>query len=306
MAKDKIELRLILVLIVITMASAITLTFVNEITAPVIAEQAERRANEAILAVMPDAVEFIEKEEEGVKFYRGLDETGEEVGVAIKEQSQGYAGEVEVMVGLDMDEQKVIDITILDHSETPGLGSRIEEEDFKEQFRGVEFSEVEVDMITGATISSMVVQQVVEEAIDNAKLSLGLAEDAAQPGVAIFDDVDEFVSIEDNISQALDALGEAIGLVSYGKAEGYNGYVEVAVGLDLDSEKVIGVEIIDHSETAGIGSKIEEEDFKSQFNGVNFSELELDMITGATVSSDAVYEAIEEAVEIAENYGGGE
>ena len=74
-------------------------------------------------------------------------------------ESSGYNGDVTMMVGYDA-ERKLCGIEIVSHSETPGLGSKIEGESFRKQFLGV--TEVlnydtDVDGVSGATYSSKAV-----------------------------------------------------------------------------------------------------------------------------------------------------
>ena len=321
---NKIEPRLVLVLVVITMVSAITLTFVNELTEPIIEEHAEAEAREAALAVIDGAVDFEIEEKEGVELYRGLDESGEIIGTALRHAVRGYEGDIEVMVGLDFDNEEVLAIDVLSHSETPGLGARIDEDDFQAQFKGMPFSEIEIDIISGATVSSNAVMSAVQGAIDKAEQALGLVEEI-DPVFAIFEDASDYEEVEDDLFEVFDEDGEQMGVVSIGKGEGFEDYIELAVGLNLETSKIVGMEVLSHSETPGYGSKIEEDDFQSQFNGASFSGINIDLdtvssatnledeseeinlITGATESSGTVYKIIRNQIDrVEEYYGGGE
>jgi electron transport complex protein RnfG len=62
--------------------------------------------------------------------------------------------------------------------------------------------------------------------------------------------------------------------------------------------------VLSHAETPGLGSKIIEPAFRQQFNGIPLSQLQLsssggsiDSITGATISSQAVIDALSSKVE---------
>ena len=65
---------------------------------------------------------------------------GEIIAVAFGEAATGYNGPIEVMVGIDT-EGRLTGIGIMTHAETPGLGARVEEADFRDQFVGLELSE---------------------------------------------------------------------------------------------------------------------------------------------------------------------
>lgn len=103
--------------------------------------------------------------------------------------------------------------------------------------------------------------------------------------------------------------GELVGfaLVSVSK-NGYGGDLEVMLGImpEGDDFKIHKIEILRHAETPGLGTKVTQDKFKSQFEGVNYSNLTfavkkdnpgspdkppIDGVTGATISSRAVTEA---------------
>ena len=86
---------------------------------------------------------------------------------------------------------------------------------------------------------------------------------------------------------------------------GFKGAVNLMVGLDIDG-KVVGVEVISHGETVGIGDVIEEDSFRSKFIGregslsykKGASESEVGVIdghSGATYSSKAVIAGVDAA-----------
>jgi electron transport complex protein RnfG len=75
---------------------------------------------------------------------------------------KGFSGNISLMTGFKPD-GTIINITVLEHKETPGLGTKMTEPDFKDQFNNKNPSEFilkvkkdggPVDAITAATISS--------------------------------------------------------------------------------------------------------------------------------------------------------
>ncbi len=116
-----------------------------------------------------------------------------------------------------------------------------------------------------------------------------------------------------SIVAALDESGATIGYVVVNIAKGYGGDISVMTGVDVDG-KVTGVNILSQAETAGLGAKATEESFRNQFvglvSGITVSkdkagENSIDAITGATITSRAVTEAVNAAIEAAggENNG---
>jgi electron transport complex protein RnfG len=94
---------------------------------------------------------------------------GEKSGYAFIASGSGYGGDIDILVGLDSD-FKIKDISIITQTETPGLGARITESTFTDQFKGLSADEIAlrsnngmIDAITGATISSKAVVDTVRE-----------------------------------------------------------------------------------------------------------------------------------------------
>ncbi len=97
---------------------------------------------------------------------------------------------------------------------------------------------------------------------------------------------------------------EIIGYAFTTVTNGYGGSIELIVALESnfteDDEIIIhGISVVSHSETPGLGEKIVESSFSGQFNGVNINDVALtkdggkiDAISGATISSSAVVDAV--------------
>ncbi len=79
-------------------------------------------------------------------------------GYAIKTVTGGYGGDVVTLTGISKENQDIVGMKVLEHSETPGLGAKAEEPEFTERFAGKGTSEeVEVEALSGATITSKAV-----------------------------------------------------------------------------------------------------------------------------------------------------
>jgi electron transport complex protein RnfG len=179
--------RLAIVLTVIAVGAGLILSLVEGKTREPIAEQRRLETLKALRAVLPpidnapdtDTVALVTgKDKKGRDlsrtFYRGR--TGENLsGVAFKVVApEGYSGNIEIMVGITP-EGTVTGVEILTHAETPGLGSKIAEGWFKEQFRGKGLENVDwrvkkdggqFDQITGATISPRAVVKAVKDGLE--------------------------------------------------------------------------------------------------------------------------------------------
>ncbi len=132
MAKLKSTFKnMFLSLSIICLAVALLLAQVNKMTAKPIAEAKALKLQTAIGQVVPEfdndpvAESYMIASEGGdsLLVYPAT-KGGEVVGFAISSYENGFAGEIQIMVGFDMDD-KIVNYEILQHAETPGLGSKM-------------------------------------------------------------------------------------------------------------------------------------------------------------------------------------
>ena len=152
----------ILVLTVICIVVSGLLALTNMVTAPVIARNAQRKADAGRIALLPaaDAFQQIEYSDDVVSEVWAA-ENG--AGYVITGSAKGYGGDLPVMVGIGAD-GVITAIQVMDNSETPNVGKKTMEPAFTDQFKGKSGSD-EVAAISGATISSTAVFKVVDAAM---------------------------------------------------------------------------------------------------------------------------------------------
>ena len=159
-------LRLALTLFVITAVVAAALAGVNSVTKPVIDRLNAEKTQKAIETVLPGGFdeELTNFDPQGglvSKVYKGAN------GYALEVLPAGFDNTITMMVGVD-NEGKVLGISVVSHTETPGLGAVAAEntskgEAFRGQFVGMSGSVAvskdggQLDSITGATITSRAV-----------------------------------------------------------------------------------------------------------------------------------------------------
>lgn len=100
--------------------------------------------------------------------------------------------------------------------------------------------------------------------------------------------------------------GTVAGYVIAITTKSYGGDLACMVGISAD-EKITGVEITEINDTAGLGMKAQNEDFLKQYFGKSAgikvnkntsSDTEIKAITGATITSQAVTDAVNEAFNV--------
>lgn len=180
-------LKLVVALTIISSIAAATLAMVYDTTKGPIAEQKRLKMIRSLKGVLPafdneidkDASEIIlgkdnRENDRKVTFYNARS-GGNLVGVAFKVIApDGYKGDIEIMMAVDPD-KKITGIEILGHKETPGLGDKIAEKWWKDEFKGksLEASKIavkkdggEIDQFTGATISPRAVADTVKKGLE--------------------------------------------------------------------------------------------------------------------------------------------
>jgi Na+-transporting NADH:ubiquinone oxidoreductase subunit C len=118
--------------------------------------------------------------------YIGYEEDGRTiVGYAFPVGGPGFWGPIQGMLGVNPDGTKLLGIAFYKHSETPGLGGRITEDWFTDQFKGLPLYPIEgdrnifylkpegtakapdeLDAITGATNTSSAVETFLNQELD--------------------------------------------------------------------------------------------------------------------------------------------
>lgn len=124
----------------------------------------EEQRQLALVDVLPIADHFeAVKSGEETLFYQAFDANNNLVGYCFFHDQPGSQGTITLAGGVDT-EYTVTGVKIMTHAETPGLGAKIDELFFTDQFKGVAVSDLmlskndgAIDSITGATVSSQAV-----------------------------------------------------------------------------------------------------------------------------------------------------
>lgn len=116
-----------------------------------------------------------------------------------------------------------------------------------------------------------------------------------------------------NAFEGVDASGNTVGYVlSVTSKDGFDGDISLSLGLQADGT-INGIAFTELNETAGMGMRCEEPEFKDQFNGRNVpkftlnksggasSDEEINSVSGASISSGAVVNAVNAALDFFEN-----
>ncbi len=166
--KESTFTTMVLTLLVITAVAALALGGVYQLTKKPIALAKKKKQEKAIKMVLPA---FNKLESVKIPSYDGGDsllftyakKDGKIIGVAVNSYSdKGFSGHIEIMVGF-LPDGTIYNTAVMAHKETPGLGTKMAEPKFKDQFKGKNPASFKLkvkkdggnfDAITAATISS--------------------------------------------------------------------------------------------------------------------------------------------------------
>ncbi len=137
---------------------------------------------------------------------------------------------------------------------------------------------------------------------------------------SVVPEAESFETIQDDpqVNAGYDASGNLVGYAIPSVYKGYGGDVEIMVGVGVSGD-VTGVEILSHEETPGLGANCIKEDFRNQFvqsdvqngfsvvkDGTGGENGHIDAMTGATITSNAVTQAVNQALDVYNSLEGGE
>ena len=178
-------------LVGIGLICALVIVTVFEVTFPIIQVKKQRALESAIYRVLADTKAFAAYTLDGdynlqktanastPVIYACFDANQSLTGFAIPAQGMGYQDTIGLLYGYATQSRSIQGLVVLQSRETPGLGSRIESDDFLENFNGIELDlkspgsewqnplelvktmrkthSRQIDAITGATVSSQAV-----------------------------------------------------------------------------------------------------------------------------------------------------
>ena len=177
-------------------ALLIVMTF--ETTLPVIKHNKAVALEKAVFKVLPGATQRVtfKKTDNGFEsmtgevtkeqvVYAGYDDQNKLVGVAVEASGQGFQDVLNLLYGYSIEKQQIVGFYVLESRETPGLGDKIDKDaGFLANFKdldvsldaslqsvknpiepvknGTKVNPWQVDCITGATISSKAVSNILK------------------------------------------------------------------------------------------------------------------------------------------------
>ena len=296
--------KLALRLFIFALVASVLLAVTNEVTKGPIEQQKLASKMAALNTVLPGC-EYEQIEYEGISDDSALDEIfvgknadGSIKGYALTANPQGYGGEIPITLGVS-EGGYVTQVYVGSLQETQGLGSRVGDDAFKEQFIAIaadpDTLRNDVDTIAGATISSSAFVNAVQEMLTYTKGTLGIEphagdKDAILAEAAAINGGDE---------------GEDAPVETTTNTYDVTGFAPFKVDVTVDSNgKIVSVSVPENNETPGLGADlIADQSVFDALVGQDIATAQIDVKSGVTLTSDAINDALKQA---AADLGGAE
>ena len=284
-------------LFVFSLVAAVLLALTYEVTKGPIAEQKIAAQKEALNKVLPgcanyEEIEAIEGLAEGSaveQLFAGKNDAGDVQGYALVANPQGYGGPIPITLGVST-EGYVTQTYVGALQETAGLGSRVGEAEFMDQFIGIaadpDTLRDDVDTIGGATISSSAFINAVSDMLTYTRDTLGIEPHAG--------DKDAILAAAAAANGGETAEAEPIVTTGTYDVTGFAPFkVEIAVD---ENGKIVSVSVPEHSETPGFGADlIADTAVFDALVGQDIATAQIDVKAGATLTSNAINDALRQA-----------
>ena len=256
----------------------------------------------ALNTVLPGC-EYEQIEYEGISDDSALDEIfigknadGSIKGYALTANPQGYGGEIPITLGVS-EGGYVTQVYVGSLQETQGLGSRVGDDAFKEQFIAIaadpDTLRNDVDTIAGATISSSAFVNAVQEMLTYTKGTLGIEphagdKDAILAEAAAINGGDE---------------GEDAPVETTTNTYDVTGFAPFKVDVTVDSNgKIVSVSVPENNETPGFGADlIADQSVFDALVGQDIATAQIDVKSGVTLTSNAINDALKQAASAGES-----
>ena len=296
--------KLALRLFIFALVASVLLAVTNEVTKGPIEQQKLASKMAALNTVLPGC-EYEQIEYEGISDDSALDEIfigknadGSIKGYALTANPQGYGGEIPITLGVS-EGGYVTQVYVGSLQETQGLGSRVGDDAFKEQFIAIaadpDTLRNDVDTIAGATISSSAFVNAVQEMLTYTKGTLGIEphagdKDAILAEAAAINGGDE---------------GEDAPVETTTNTYDVTGFAPFKVDVTVDGNgKIVSVSVPENNETPGFGADlIADQSVFDALVGQDIATAQIDVKSGVTLTSNAINDALKQA---AADLGGAE
>ena len=222
----KQHIRSVLTLVCICAAVALMLAFTNYITAPIIAQNQNAAANEALLEVMPEGKDFQKVDVSTQTLPATVVEVYSEAGggYVFKLETKGYESGLVIMCGVNA-EGKVTGTKSISNNETPNIGGAAINQ-MAGAFKDKGSDEVDsIDTVAGATRTTAAYRDAIKDALNAAIILGGGSVDLRDEAQILADNLAAALPAGDGAFTKLFIVEEITGIDAIYAADNGKGYV---------------------------------------------------------------------------------
>lgn len=300
------KIKSIIVLTSICLIVSALLAVTNYFTGPIIEKNEAQKEFVACYEVMPDANEFENFDFTNIanlpKSIKNIYKETSGKGYVFKMETSGYKPGLVIMCGIDAN-GKITNVTTVSSQETQGLGTKTEDESYTSQYVGKDKELSGINSISGATITSMAFYDAIKDAFTAYGAIKGETiivpepvdpYDVVMPNAVDLEDITSTIANLPSTVKKVYKETSGLGYVFEMETIGYNEGLVIVCGIDTDG-KIINTATVSSNETKGLGTKTENESYTSQYVGKDANLEGVQIITGATYTSEAYQDAIKDA-----------
>ena len=180
-------------LIVASFCFGLLIAVTNAALAPKIRQNEINKRNRMVTVLLPEAKDFklleeqieiqsLQGKKENVEVYKAMSAADECVGWSFEAVGSGFVDKIKLVIALDKNFEKIAGFDVLSSNETPGFGDQIKYDYYRDQFKGAPAGQLklvtigerskidsEIVAISGATISSEAVVEIVSNSVTKVK-----------------------------------------------------------------------------------------------------------------------------------------
>lgn len=301
-------LQLTIFLAVVAALSTGVLAFANYLTKDKIAEQAAGAETAALNELYPDAQDItvisdFEADADGlVEVAYAIDDEA----YAFRVSSMGYSNPIVYIIGFDADGTNS-KFEVIDVQDTQGYGSKVAEDEYIGEMTGLSTTDT-YPLISGATVSTSAVTRGVAAAVEVFNSITGqtggpVVVEPEKPMIVMseIDPMDAEATLVESDDPALviyDVRTPGYNVI----VDGGSAYNTYTVTINTELREVVSVELSRFSDTQYIGDKVDNE-YLANYSGMSLDDdaFTLDVVSGATVTSESAARAVHVAVQAALN-----
>ena len=178
----KLVIHMLVTLTIIGVISGALLSEINSWAAPKIEANRKAETKRAIFVVQAEAKKYEKIDNVEFELYEVFDDNDNSLGYALPYEGNGFQGKIRLIIGINKELTNLYGLEVLEQVETPGLGTKVTETPFTDQFKELlvtpEITSVkgvapqnpnEIQAITGATISSKAIVRIINDGVKRLK-----------------------------------------------------------------------------------------------------------------------------------------